>query len=300
MTFWYPPTYYNHFLEHPILWNQDRRRWEEQRLAHECYSVWKAQERLKRTEKLRNQSEVWKPQVACWKEETKKKENTFWSQFLRWSIPHHIQNHLHNSTVQSSPRIVYHQARVRRYLTINILSLKDTKQKLRSSRHFYCGFPTLCKFFPTQNRFRQQTFPQCVPHKILETRRRLLLNSSVTFSHWFSLDLFLIQERRKINSNEIDTSSKQKALLFIFDSAAHWFYPWRFMKLSFLHQKTFIMFLDCDLCTHWKRIMDLLKEEVWGEIYWLCHLMGKRKGLLLSEYCREIFWSLSQFQGQLI
>lgn len=59
--YWYPPTYYNGFIEHPILWSDNRRRWEEQRLAHECYSVWKTQERIKQSEKLRNQSEVWKP-----------------------------------------------------------------------------------------------------------------------------------------------------------------------------------------------------------------------------------------------
>ncbi|CRK89962.1 CLUMA_CG003690, isoform A [Clunio marinus] len=54
---WYPPTYYNHFLEHPILWSPERRRSEEQRLAHECFEVWKTQERVKRSEKLKNQSE---------------------------------------------------------------------------------------------------------------------------------------------------------------------------------------------------------------------------------------------------
>lgn len=58
MTYWYPPTYYNHFIEHPILWSNERRRWEERKLAHECYSVWKTQERIKGSEKLRNQSEV--------------------------------------------------------------------------------------------------------------------------------------------------------------------------------------------------------------------------------------------------
>ena len=59
---WYPPTYYNHFIEHPILWSNERKRWEQQRLSNECYSVWKTQERIKRSEKLKNQSEVWKPQ----------------------------------------------------------------------------------------------------------------------------------------------------------------------------------------------------------------------------------------------
>lgn len=65
MSYWYPPAYYNHFIEHPILWTNQRRRWEEQRLAHECYSVWKTQERLKRSEKLRSQSEVWKPEQSA-------------------------------------------------------------------------------------------------------------------------------------------------------------------------------------------------------------------------------------------
>lgn len=58
MTSWFPPTYYNHIFEHPILWSKDRRRIQEQKLAKECYEVWQAQERLKRSDKLRNQSEV--------------------------------------------------------------------------------------------------------------------------------------------------------------------------------------------------------------------------------------------------
>jgi hypothetical protein len=58
MTSWFPPTYYNHIFDHPILWSKDKRRIEEQKLAKECYEVWQNQERYKRSDKLRNQSEV--------------------------------------------------------------------------------------------------------------------------------------------------------------------------------------------------------------------------------------------------
>ena len=58
MKSWYPPTYYNHFIEHPLFWSDERRREEEQRLSRECFEVWQNQKRTERNEKLRNQSEV--------------------------------------------------------------------------------------------------------------------------------------------------------------------------------------------------------------------------------------------------
>lgn len=55
---WFPPSYYNHFVEHPILWTEDKRRWEERKLANERLQVWQTQKRIAQNEKLRSQSEV--------------------------------------------------------------------------------------------------------------------------------------------------------------------------------------------------------------------------------------------------
>lgn len=74
---WYPPTYYNHFIEHPILWSRERRRWEDQKLAYENFSVWKAQERIRRSEKP--MSEVWKRRQEKQKKRSAKKNKIqFW------------------------------------------------------------------------------------------------------------------------------------------------------------------------------------------------------------------------------
>jgi uncharacterized protein YdaU (DUF1376 family) len=51
-------TYYNHFIEHPLFWSDEQKRWANERLSRECFEVWQAQKRLERSEKLRNQSEV--------------------------------------------------------------------------------------------------------------------------------------------------------------------------------------------------------------------------------------------------
>ena len=56
--FYYPPTYYNHSKEHPILWNKDRKRLEEQKLTNECYIVWQTRKQLDIHKKLREQAEV--------------------------------------------------------------------------------------------------------------------------------------------------------------------------------------------------------------------------------------------------
>lgn len=58
MKTWYPSTYFNHFIEHPLFWSYERKRWEDQRLSRECYEVWQSQKRLEQSEKLKNQSEV--------------------------------------------------------------------------------------------------------------------------------------------------------------------------------------------------------------------------------------------------
>ena len=58
MTYWYPPSYYNHFIEHPILWSNEKRRWEERKLARECFQVWQTQKQIEQSEKLKNQAEV--------------------------------------------------------------------------------------------------------------------------------------------------------------------------------------------------------------------------------------------------
>lgn len=58
MQTWYPPTYYNHYIEHPLFWEDDRRRIEQHNLSRECYEVWQAQKRLEHCEKLKSQSEV--------------------------------------------------------------------------------------------------------------------------------------------------------------------------------------------------------------------------------------------------
>lgn len=58
MRSWYPPTYYNHFIEHPLFWSDDKRRWEERKLSRECFDVWQTQKRVEFSDKLRNQSEV--------------------------------------------------------------------------------------------------------------------------------------------------------------------------------------------------------------------------------------------------
>lgn len=160
---WYPPTYYNHFLEHPILWSQDRRRWEEQRLAHECYSVWKAQERVKRSEKLRNQSEVWELRVETRtaQEIEARNEYILAITFLCWFITRHC--HLHHrsviklfpSLINLSPSSTLH-SRELEVLEAHISNRIPSHTAIHPDPwYFYCEiFPALfIQIFSTQIRF---------------------------------------------------------------------------------------------------------------------------------------------------
>lgn len=161
MSYWYPPTYYNHFLEHPILWSKEKRRWEEQRLSHECYSVWQTQERINRSEKLRNQSEVWKPQSRVLNQEQKTKARKKHILVITFFVAPSLTTLRSISIKQpviillpSSPWIIHHRKELEvleaHFYSLFFLLPHDTISVTQLTIHldpwyFYCEFPTLCK-----------------------------------------------------------------------------------------------------------------------------------------------------------
>jgi hypothetical protein len=54
----FPPIYYNSQFEHPIRWDKSRKRFEEKKLADECFNVWQSQKQLERFERNREQANV--------------------------------------------------------------------------------------------------------------------------------------------------------------------------------------------------------------------------------------------------
>lgn len=58
MSYYFPTIYYDPTLQHPILWNKERRRAEEKRLGDECFYVWKNKEYKQQCNKLKEQAQV--------------------------------------------------------------------------------------------------------------------------------------------------------------------------------------------------------------------------------------------------
>lgn len=53
-----PTLYYNPRIEHPILWSNDRKRFEEKKLADECFNVSQARRHIEKSQKFREQANV--------------------------------------------------------------------------------------------------------------------------------------------------------------------------------------------------------------------------------------------------
>lgn len=108
MTFSYPTTtYFNHYYEHPVLWNSDRRRYEEKKLSTECLNVWKRKKYFESLQKYRDQLQVlqlFTESLISWKK-----------LFILFSSSYTIHSHQSNyNFVHNSPfiQLFLHSTRI--------------------------------------------------------------------------------------------------------------------------------------------------------------------------------------------